>query len=324
MARVPAAVDGYRAGLLHAAANGNVAAVRQVTKVAEQCEVWAGRNGKASFFADFVAGARDVPDSVRADLDAARAARGRVLRRAGRVPARPNCCPRRPAKDAVGEDVYRLWSREYLGAALDLREAYEWGWAEFTRIETEMKEVAEPDQAGRDASPRPPPRSTPTRATRCTGRRRSSEWMQKLSDQALADLRGVHFDIPDRDHAAGLQDRPARRRRPARTTRARPTTSAAPGAMWWSLPPDKEEFSTWREVSIVYHEGVPGHHLQIATAIHESERLNRFQRHAVLGAGVLRGLGAVRGAADAGVRLPLRRRRPVRHARTRTCSAPPG
>jgi uncharacterized protein (DUF885 family) len=28
----------------------------------------------------------------------------------------------------------------------------------------------------------------------------------------------------------------------------------------------------------VYHEGVPGHHLQIATAVHERERLNRFQR----------------------------------------------
>jgi uncharacterized protein (DUF885 family) len=48
--------------------------------------------------------------------------------------------------------------------------------------------------------------------------------------------------------------------------------------MWWALPPDKTEFTTWRELSIVYHEGVPGHHMQIATAVSQAERLNKFQR----------------------------------------------
>jgi uncharacterized protein (DUF885 family) len=51
-----------------------------------------------------------------------------------------------------------------------------------------------------------------------------------------------------------------------------------PGQMWWSVPADRDEFSTWREVSTVYHEGVPGHHLQVATAVHEAARLNHFQR----------------------------------------------
>jgi uncharacterized protein (DUF885 family) len=48
--------------------------------------------------------------------------------------------------------------------------------------------------------------------------------------------------------------------------------------MWWALPPDKDSFTTWREASIVYHEGVPGHHMQIATAMFHQERLNKFQR----------------------------------------------
>jgi uncharacterized protein (DUF885 family) len=48
--------------------------------------------------------------------------------------------------------------------------------------------------------------------------------------------------------------------------------------MWWSVLADKEEFPTWRETSTVYHEGVPGHHLQVATAVYEAERLNKFQR----------------------------------------------
>jgi uncharacterized protein (DUF885 family) len=51
-----------------------------------------------------------------------------------------------------------------------------------------------------------------------------------------------------------------------------------PGRMWWSVEPGKTEFITWREVSTVYHEGVPGHHLQIATAVHQSTSLNKFQR----------------------------------------------
>ncbi len=47
--------------------------------------------------------------------------------------------------------------------------------------------------------------------------------------------------------------------------------------MWWSVPAGKEEFSTWKEVTTVYHEGAPGHHLQIATPACRSS-LNRLQR----------------------------------------------
>jgi uncharacterized protein (DUF885 family) len=48
--------------------------------------------------------------------------------------------------------------------------------------------------------------------------------------------------------------------------------------MWWSLPPGRDEFVTWRETSTVYHEGAPGHHLQIATAVDRSDALNKYQR----------------------------------------------
>ena len=48
--------------------------------------------------------------------------------------------------------------------------------------------------------------------------------------------------------------------------------------MWWSVPDGIETFSTWKEVTIVYHEGVPGHHLQISQTMAEQENLNRWQR----------------------------------------------
>jgi uncharacterized protein (DUF885 family) len=48
--------------------------------------------------------------------------------------------------------------------------------------------------------------------------------------------------------------------------------------MWWAVPAGVDEFSTWREVTTVFHEGVPGHHLQIAQSQVRSDLLTRYQR----------------------------------------------
>ncbi len=53
---------------------------------------------------------------------------------------------------------------------------------------------------------------------------------------------------------------------------------ARPGRMWWSVPADVTGFSTWRELTTIYHEGVPGHHLQIAQTVYRSDSLNRWRR----------------------------------------------
>ena len=49
-------------------------------------------------------------------------------------------------------------------------------------------------------------------------------------------------------------------------------------SMWWSVPRSQTRFSTWKERSTVYHEGVPGHHLQIAQTLYRSDKLNRWRR----------------------------------------------
>ena len=51
-----------------------------------------------------------------------------------------------------------------------------------------------------------------------------------------------------------------------------------PGRMWWSVPKGLTEFGTWRELTTVYHEGVPGHHLQVGQTVFRSELLNRWRR----------------------------------------------
>ncbi|GAA1243639.1 DUF885 domain-containing protein [Prauserella halophila] len=272
MAGVPDALDGVRASLLASAHAGRVPAIRQVSKVAEQAETWAGMSGDGYF--QTMVSAADVPDSLRGELDhAAAVAQEAYAEFAGFL--RAELAPQAPKKDAVGEEVYKLWSRQFIGADLDLREAYEWGWEEFSRVEREAKEVAERIKPGAtlaeaaaalDADPQ----------YRVTGQRALREWMQNLSDEALRSLRGTHFDIPDALMALDCRIAP-----PGGGVGAYyngPSEDfSRPGTMWWSVPPDKEDFSTWREVTTVYHEGVPGHHLQLATSVYE-QSLNRFQR----------------------------------------------
>ncbi|WP_461119767.1 DUF885 domain-containing protein [Saccharothrix stipae] len=271
---VPEAVANLRAGLAHAADQGHVAALRQVGKVAEQCDTWSGRTGGKSFFAALIADA-PADGALRTELETGARAAAEAY---GDLAAflRDDLAPKAPKKDAVGEDVYRLQSRYFTGSRLDLGEAYEWGWAEFTRIETEMKQVANRIKPGAtlaeaaaalDADPR----------YLVQGKDGLRSWMQELSDKALQDVRGVHFDLPD--ELMKLECRIAPPGGGVGAYYSGPTPDfSRPGRMWWSVPDGKEEFPTWREVSTVYHEGVPGHHLQVATAVYQAEKLNEFQR----------------------------------------------
>jgi uncharacterized protein (DUF885 family) len=283
LAAVPEAVGRLRAGLADSAGRGQVAALRQVSKVADQCDTWAGVSSAESFFAALIAGAErtgvdgavSVSDAVRTELRAGATAAAAAYAELARF-LRTELVPKAPVKDAVGPDVYRLWSRYFTGADLDLTEAYQWGWEEFFRIEREMKEVAGRIRPGAtlaeaaaalDADPR----------YLVHGLDGLRDWMQRLSDQALADLRDVHFGVPEK--LMTLECRIAPPGGGVGAYYTSPTDDfSRPGRMWWSVPADKAEFSTWREATTVYHEGVPGHHLQVATAVYRADRLNSYQR----------------------------------------------
>jgi uncharacterized protein (DUF885 family) len=261
--KVPAALAGLRASLLASADADRVSALRQVGKVADQCETWAGLGSAPGFFR-----------TLGGETEAARQADEALAEFAGFL--RAELAPLAPTKDAVGAQVYRLWSRFFVGADLDPREAYEWGWAEFARIEAEMREVADRIRPGAtvaeaadalDADPR----------YQVSGRDEFTRRMQAVADDALTTLRDKHFDIPDRLMA--IEARIAPDGGNAIMYYTGPTEDfSRPGRMWWSLPADKHEFTVWRETSIVYHEGAPGHHLQIATAVNQAEKLTKYQR----------------------------------------------
>ncbi|MPV39178.1 DUF885 domain-containing protein [Georgenia subflava] len=276
---IPAALEGYQESLRAAQADGGVAALRQVEACLKQADALA--DADTSFFTTFVDGARPdgeapttaLAESLRAGAADARQAYADLARMLGEELA-----PDAPREDAVGRERYALWSRYFLGAEVDLDETYEWGLAELARIVAEQQEVAdELYGAGTDITEamarldRDPDRLL-------DGTDALKAWMQVTSDEALAALTDTQFDIPG----------PVRRLEcliaPTHEGGIYYTGPSAdfsrPGRMWWSVPEGVTEFATWRERTTVYHEGVPGHHLQIGQTTYRAELLNLWRRMA--------------------------------------------
>jgi uncharacterized protein (DUF885 family) len=270
LGNVPAAIDGYLTSLRSAAARDAVSPRRQVEACVEQCEENVGPSG---FFATLVAGA-EVPAALRADLDRSAQAASDAYARL-RTFLADELLPVAPAADAVGRERYALLSRSFLGSAIDLDETYIWGQKELARITDLMQQTADRIRPGSsvteamahlDGDP----------ARRLVGTDALQAWMQGKSDAAVAALAGTHFDIPEPIRTLECHIAPVHTGGIYYTNPSE--DFSRPGRMWWAVPEGVTEFSTWNELSTVYHEGVPGHHLQIAQTTYRRELLNRWRR----------------------------------------------
>jgi uncharacterized protein (DUF885 family) len=266
-------LDGYRDTLLEQVALGRISAVRQVNGLAERIASWTGADGD-DFFAGLAAQAPDSP--VKPTVEAAAASARRAFDQFGAW-LTTDLAPRAPQRDACGREVYELASRSFLGAAIDLEETYTWGWAELARIENDMQDIA----AGLNGGERSIEATAalldndPARTIR--GKDAFRDWMQQLSDAAVAELGGTHFDIADEIRTLECMIAPTSDGSIYYTQPSEDLTTR-PGRMWWAVPNGVEQFATWREVTTVYHEGVPGHHLQVAQTMLRTDLLNRWQR----------------------------------------------
>lgn len=273
---VPPALDGYIVSLRTARDAGRVSAARQVRIVIEQTTKHAADDG---FFAKLAAEATTaegpLPEDVQAKLDAgAAAARAAYARLAGFLEA--ELLPAAPEKDAVGRERYALASRSFLGATVDLEETYAWGVQELDRLIAEQERVANQIRPGASiAEAKEILDNDPSRQLKGTDALRA--WMQELSDKAVADLAGVHFDIPEAMKTLECKIAPTQEGGIYYTGPS--DDFSRPGRMWWSVPPGEDTFTTWAETTTVYHEGVPGHHLQVATATYRRELLNKWRRN---------------------------------------------
>ena len=275
--KVPEGVRGYIETLREGARRGLSPARRQVAIGVEQAAELADPDH--SFFVTFAREARAagtaLPAALASDLEKAASAAASAY---GDLRAflADELAPNAPDEDAVGHERYARFSRSFIGATIDLDETYEWGLDELDRVVAEQDalaaEIAGPGAsvadavAALDADP----------ARKLHGTEALQRWMQQTSDEAVRALNGVHFDIPPKLQRLECMIAPTQNGGIYYTGPSEDFTR--PGRMWWSVPKGVTEFDTWRELTTVYHEGVPGHHLQIATATDASDELNLWRR----------------------------------------------
>ena len=270
MTGVPAAYRGFVTTLREGARRGLLVAPRQVATVVGQLDAWLA----GPWFGAFAARG---PQALRQDLDAAAAAADDAV--AGvRDFLRDEYLPRaQGVPDAVGRDRYALAARRWTGADLGtgtrLEEAYAFGWDEHRRLLAEQRRAAAAVQDG--ASPREAMRLVERDGPAVDGVEATREYLQGVMDRAIEALDGVHFDI-----AAPLRRVEAVVSPPGSAAGAYYTQPSQdfsrPGRTWLPVL-GRERFPLWDLVSIWYHEGVPGHHLQLAQWVLRAEDLSTFQ-----------------------------------------------
>nr|WP_314841825.1 DUF885 domain-containing protein [uncultured Microbacterium sp.] len=275
LAAVPEALHGYTETLRAGIAAGVTPARRQVIEVATQIDRYTADDG---FFAAFVADASPDTGSLPASLArtlADSSAAARVAYFELRKFLAEELAPAAGDVDAVGRDLYALNSRRFLGATIDLDETYEWGREELARMVAEQTAIAHEILPGASVEEAVAHlESDPSR--KLVGTDALQRWMQETSDRAVAELGATHFDIPEAIRTLECMIAPTQEGGIYYTG---PTDDfSRPGRMWWSVPEGVTEFDTWRELTTVYHEGVPGHHLQIAQAVYNRGELNSWRR----------------------------------------------
>ncbi|MFF9783678.1 DUF885 domain-containing protein [Streptomyces nigrescens] len=266
---VPAALEGYRAALDAGRKQGLPAGPLQVRTVIGQLDEWIGTD--RSWFAEFTDAG---PDALRAELtEAAEVATGALVEL--RDWFRDTYAPAiEGAPDVVGRERYTRLARYFNGADLDADEAYAYGWSEFHRLLAEMETEAQKVLPGA---------KTPWEALAwcdehgeaVEGVEETRQWLQSLMDEAIDALDGTHFELAER--VRRVESRIAPPGGAAAPYYTQPSLDfSRPGRTW--LPTMGEtRFPAYDLVSTWYHEGVPGHHLQLAQWAHVADSLSRYQ-----------------------------------------------
>ncbi|MBF4569302.1 DUF885 domain-containing protein [Plantibacter sp. VKM Ac-2880] len=272
---LPEAVDGYIETLREGIAKGITPARRQVKEVYDQVLRTGADDG---FFIGFAAeaGPEDgqLPASLAGELSTGAGAAAVAYNRLADFLAH-ELMPAATEEDAIGRELYALQSRRFLGATVDLDESYEWGIEELARMVSEQESIANEILPGASVEEAVAfLEQDPAR--KLHGTEALQRWMQETSDRAVEELGRTQFDIPQEIRALECMIAPTQEGGIYYTG---PTDDfSRPGRMWWSVPVGVTEFDTWRELTTVYHEGVPGHHLQIGQAVVNRKTLNLWRR----------------------------------------------
>jgi uncharacterized protein (DUF885 family) len=274
LATIGQPLAGLRACLEDGMAADRWAAKRQACSTMDQLRASVGPDGA---FTQLVAGFPDsgvedtgISDALRDALDAAKQAVEAMA-----TWLEQEYVPRAPEADGVGADRYRRHARSFLGTDLDLDETYRWGWDHLMELRGEMDAVAEEIRPGSTLAEVVQALSTDP-ATLAGSPEEFRSLMLERERQAMRDLEGTHFDIPEEIRTIDVRLAP---KGAALGAYFIPPSEdfSRPGTTWWSLG-DKEQVPIWDEVTTAYHEGFPGHHLQCGLQVCLGDRLTRVHR----------------------------------------------
>jgi uncharacterized protein (DUF885 family) len=184
---------------------------------------------------------------------------------------REDYAPHAAAADGVGPERYAVEARLHIGADLDFRETYEWGWVELRRVQEELAAEIKRIDGGANV--------TETMAvldeSECVASAEAyRDWLDERHQWAIGELDGVHFDIPAPLRTLEVVLAPGASV-PYYTAPSEDLTR--PGRTWWPAG-DQDRFPVWRAMPAICHEGVPGHHLQIGVVKAAGDTLSRFAR----------------------------------------------
>ncbi len=271
--RLPEAIDGYRTSLDEGRRKGMAVAERQVRAAVEQCRVSASQSSRLSKLLDSHEaqnGTRAASNRLESAVTDARAAFSEFADYLAGTYATDAA-----DADGVGTDRYVRAAYEFLGTNIDPVETYEWGWEQVAELSAQMKSVANEIIPGGSMAEvdhllrTDPSRTVPDSAA-------LAHFIEERLDDALDRLAGAPFDVPDPIRTVTVNISP-----PGGSLGAYYVGPSEdfirPGSVWWSLT-SKGPYGLFDEVSTAYHEGFPGHHLQVGVQVSLAEQLSRLHR----------------------------------------------
>ena len=265
---IGAAFESWKSTLDAMYAKGKTAARRQALVIADQAEVH-GKGGYADMAREF------DPTGKYPELHkAAENAQKESLSIAAWM--RDVHAPRSAEVDGVGVEAYAPWAKHFTGSDLDLRATYEWGVQDLQEINDRMYKAAEKLGLKGKSLKEVADYCEDAELHRIDGAENLLKKLLEFTEEAVAKLDGVYFDIDPRIKFCDAKLAPEGS---AAAPYYMPPSEdlSRPGTTWYpTLGHDR--FNFWHIASTWYHEAVPGHHLQCATATIEADRLSRFQR----------------------------------------------
>lgn len=266
---LPRALEGYQASLVQGTRTGRVASIRQARAVIEQGKVHAGPE---SYFASLPAQVgTQISTAVRQRIESgcivARQAFGDFSTWLER-----EYVQHATVTDGVGLERYRRAVRRWVGADVDFKETYLWGWSEVARIHREMERVAQQIEVG--ATPARASEILRTDPARCAPDVES--FLTLMRERQAHALAVTDFEMPEAIRT--LQVRAAPPGGPIGAYYMPPSEDfSRPGTVFYGLE-GAGPFPLYDEVSTAYHEGFPGHHLQCGLQVSLTQNLCRLHR----------------------------------------------